>query len=161
MNGMNSEKFDEQFTAKIGHGMDVKIPMPYAANGNGFISNGGVKTLSNGGFVNYGYNTYLDTPFKTEFHFDDGHQQFIEDEIDEYDDYGEQEKEVYFTPIDEVYVAPCCPDVIYKIMPCCDGDDDDESPFWVVWNQQRLLGSRYLIFPSLKLVSIKMKLQDT
>ena len=139
MNKMDSEKFDETFHAKIGHGMDINIPIP--SNGN-VIMNGGTKNMSNGGFVNYGYNTYLD-PLQSNFHFDDGHQQFIEDEIDEYDDYNEHEKEVYYIPVDStgIYVAPCCPDIIYRLMPWCSGDND--SPFWIVWDQQRLLGARY------------------
>ena len=137
MNRMNPEKFDNSFHAKIGDGMDINIPMPPTANGN-VVMNGG-PAMGNGGFINYGYNTYLD-PFQTDLRQDDGQQQYIEDEIDEYDDYSGHEKEVYFFPMDDVYVAPCCPDVMYRLLPCLSGDD--ESPFWIVWHEQRLLGSR-------------------
>ena len=69
------------------------------------------------------------------------HQQLIDDEIDEYDDDSRHEEEVYYFPVDDIVVAPCCPDAIYRWIPWCNGDD--HSPFWIVWDQHRLLGCRY------------------
>ena len=131
-------KLDDEFQAKIGHGMDMTIPS--TANGK-VIMNGNANNMSNGGIVNHAYDTYLDTNFH---HFEDGQQQYIEDDIAEYDNYDAIEKSVYFTPQPEdVFVADCCPDVIYRLIPWCDGDK--HSPFWIVWDEHRILGSRYVL----------------
>ena len=135
MNKMN--QFDEQYQTKIGHGMDVSIP-----NGKNQMMNGGTNNMSNGGFVNFGYNSFLDQP-KDFHHFEDGQQQYIEDDIEEYDDYGKQEKEIFFIPIGDVPVEDCCPDVIYNKIPWCEGDR--HSPFWIVWDEHRMLGSKYVL----------------
>ena len=140
MNQLHPEKFDSQFHAKIGQGMDIKIPMHQTANGNVMMNGGPPTNIGNGGFINYGYNTFMD-PSQTKI--DIGHQQFIEDEINEYDDEGRHEEEVYYFPVDEIVVEPCCPNVIYRMIPWCNGNE--KSPFWVVWDEQRLAGSRYNI----------------
>ena len=68
MNRLNSEKMDEPFHAKIGHGMDIKIPIHPTPNGNAMMNGGPPTNIGNGGFINYGYNNYLDT-LQTELHF--------------------------------------------------------------------------------------------
>lgn len=144
MNRLNSEKMDEPFHAKIGHGMDIKIPIPPTSNGsvymNGGARNGFPPMANGGGMLNPAYDSYMDGPKDT---WDHGHQQYIEDEQPVCDNVSEMDKEIYYIPIEEggVYVADCCPDVIYRVMPCCDGDPDI-SPFWQVWAEHRLLGNK-------------------
>ena len=50
-------------------------------------------------------------------------------------------KEVLYDPIDDVVVEDCCPEVCYRVCPCCIGDLD--SPFWQLWYKHRLQVSRY------------------
>ena len=134
-----ANKLDDEYQTKIGHGMDVSIPVSSKANGNVMLY-GGTNNMSNCGFVNFGYNTFLDQPSKDFPYFEDGHQQYIEDDIEEYDDYGKQEKEIFFMPIGDVPVEDCCPDVVYYKIPWCRGNK--YSPFWVVWDEHRMLGSK-------------------
>ena len=153
INKLNSDKMDEAFHAKIGHGMDIKIPIPPTSNGN-VIMNGGARNgfppmANGGGMVNHAYDNYLDG-HKDTFNTFDGHQQVIEDEQPVCDNVSEMDKEIYYFPTEDggVVVEDCCPDVIYRVMPCCDGDPDI-SPFWQVWAEHRLLGNKYVIFYSL------------
>ena len=48
--------------------------------------------------------------------------------------------EVLYDPVDEIVVEDCCPEVCYRICPCCIGDLD--SPFWQLWYKHRLQVSR-------------------
>ena len=48
--------------------------------------------------------------------------------------------EVLHDPVDDVVVEECCPEVCYRICPCCIGDPD--SPFWQLWYRHRLQVSR-------------------
>ena len=148
MNGINkrnSDKMDEPFHAKIGHGMDIRIPP--SSNGsvimNGGTRNGYPPMLNGGGMVNHAYDSFLDGTKDTFSAFDNGHQQFIEDEQPVCDNVSEMDKEIYYIPTEEdgFIVEDCCPDVIYRVMPCCDGDPDI-SPFWQVWSEHRLLGNK-------------------
>jgi len=56
---------------------------------------------------------------------------------------GKNVEEVLYDPVDEVVVEKCCPDVCYRISPCCLGDPDD-SPFWHLWYRHRLQVSRLI-----------------
>ena len=49
-------------------------------------------------------------------------------------------KEVLYDPVDDVVVEDCCPQVCYRVCPCCIGDPD--SPFWQLWYKHRLQVSR-------------------
>ena len=51
-------------------------------------------------------------------------------------------EEVLMDPVDDVVVEECCPEVCYRICPCCIGDPD--SPFWQLWYRHRLQVSRYV-----------------
>jgi len=48
--------------------------------------------------------------------------------------------EVLYDPVDDVVVEDCCPEICYRICPCCIGDPD--SPFWQLWYRHRLQVSR-------------------
>ena len=50
-------------------------------------------------------------------------------------------KEVMYDPVDDVVVEDCCPEICYRMCPCCIGDPD--SPFWQLWYRHRLQVSRY------------------
>ena len=50
-------------------------------------------------------------------------------------------EEVLIDPVDDVVVEDCCPEVCYRVCPCCIGDPD--SPFWQLWYRHRLQVSRY------------------
>ncbi len=54
---------------------------------------------------------------------------------------GKNVEEVLQDPVDEVVVEKCCPEVCYRVCPCCIGDPD--SPFWQLWYRHRLQVSRY------------------
>ena len=148
INKMNPGKLDETFHAQIGHGMDIKIPIQPSSNGsaimNGGARNGFPPMLNGGGNINHAYDSFLDGPKDTFMDFDTGHQQYIEDEQPACDNVAEMDKEIYYYPVDPesgIIVEDCCPDVIYRVMPCCDGDPDI-SPFWQVWTEHRLLGNK-------------------
>lgn len=115
-----SNKFDQSFHSKIGQGMDMDLPSKYD---NDDITS---KVMMNGmgGYVNGGYI----------FNEED------EDRESSYSVDDPQHEEVYYYPVEDVIVEDCCPAVIYRVMPCCYGDDN--SPFWESWNRHRLLGSR-------------------
>ena len=49
-------------------------------------------------------------------------------------------REVLMDPVDDVVVEECCPEVCYRVCPCCIGDPD--SPFWQLWYRHRLQVSR-------------------
>ena len=49
-------------------------------------------------------------------------------------------EEVLIDPVDDVVVEDCCPEVCYRVCPCCIGDPD--SPFWQLWYRHRLQVSR-------------------
>ena len=49
-------------------------------------------------------------------------------------------EEVLMDPVDDVLVEDCCPEVCYRVCPCCIGDPD--SPFWQLWYRHRLQVSR-------------------
>lgn len=49
-------------------------------------------------------------------------------------------EEVLIDPVDDVVVEECCPEVCYRVCPCCIGDPD--SPFWQLWYRHRLQVSR-------------------
>ena len=49
--------------------------------------------------------------------------------------------EVLYDPVDDVTVEDCCPEICYRVCPCCIGDPD--SPFWQLWYRHRLQVSRY------------------
>lgn len=49
-------------------------------------------------------------------------------------------EEVLMDPVDDVMVEDCCPEVCYRVCPCCIGDPD--SPFWQLWYRHRLQVSR-------------------
>ena len=49
-------------------------------------------------------------------------------------------QEVLMDPVDDVVVEECCPEVCYRVCPCCIGDPD--SPFWQLWYRHRLQVSR-------------------
>ena len=51
-------------------------------------------------------------------------------------------EEVLIDPVDDVVVEECCPEVCYRVCPCCIGDPD--SPFWQLWYRHRLQVSRLL-----------------
>ena len=51
-------------------------------------------------------------------------------------------KEVLLDPVDDIVVEDCCPEVCYRVCPCCIGDPD--SPFWQLWFRHRLQVSRYI-----------------
>ena len=44
-------------------------------------------------------------------------------------------EEVFYDPVDDVVVEVCCPEVCYRVFPCCVGDPD--SPMWQEWYKQR------------------------
>jgi hypothetical protein len=48
--------------------------------------------------------------------------------------------EVFIDPVDDVVVEDCCPEICYRLCPCCIGDPD--SPFWQLWYRHRLQVSR-------------------
>jgi len=52
-------------------------------------------------------------------------------------------EEVLCDPVDDVVVEECCPEVCYRVCPCCIGDPD--SPFWQLWYRHRLQVSRYVL----------------
>ena len=52
-------------------------------------------------------------------------------------------EEVLIDPVDDVVVEECCPEVCYRVCPCCIGDPD--SPFWQLWYRHRLQVSRYSV----------------
>lgn len=56
---------------------------------------------------------------------------------------GKNVEEALFDPVDDVVVEQCCPDVCYRVCPCCIGDPD--SPFWQLWYRHRLQVSRYVL----------------
>ncbi|XP_059079205.1 sodium channel protein para-like [Tigriopus californicus] len=47
-----------------------------------------------------------------------------------------------YSPADEILVEDCCPQIVYKIFPCCHGNP--EEPFWQVWSKHRLMGSQLI-----------------
>jgi hypothetical protein len=49
-------------------------------------------------------------------------------------------EEVLIDPVDDMVVEDCCPEVCYRVCPCCIGDPD--SPFWQLWYRHRLQVSR-------------------
>ena len=53
---------------------------------------------------------------------------------------GKNVEEVLEDPVDDVVVEKCCPEICYRICPCCIGDPD--SPFWQLWYRHRLQVSR-------------------
>ena len=61
---------------------------------------------------------------------------FVEEQLDIKKDV----KEVLHDPVDDVVVEDCCPQVCYRLCPCCIGDPD--SPFWQLWWRHRLQVSR-------------------
>ena len=52
-------------------------------------------------------------------------------------------QEVLIDPVDDVVVEECCPEVCYRVCPCCIGDPD--SPFWQLWYRHRLQVSRLIL----------------
>ena len=57
-------------------------------------------------------------------------------------------QEVLIDPVDDVVVEECCPEVCYRVCPCCIGDPD--SPFWQLWYRHRLQVSRLILNSSLQ-----------
>ena len=53
---------------------------------------------------------------------------------------GKNMEEVLEDPVDDVVVEKCCPEICYRMCPCCIGDPD--SPFWQLWYRHRLQVSR-------------------
>ena len=47
-----------------------------------------------------------------------------------------------YNPLEEIMVEDCCPDVVYRLIPFCNGDP--EQPFWQVWSRHRLIGSQLI-----------------
>ncbi len=113
------EDMMNNFHAKIGQDMDLNLP-PYQKStfANGDVSHD-AETIDvndygmDGNYVNMDSNRDL---------LDEKHHE-----------------EVYYYPVDEVIVEDCCPAVVYRKMPCCNGET---APFWQVWNKHRLLGSK-------------------
>ena len=120
------EKFD-QFQAKIGHEMDIRIPPKYDRADD---ETGTPKYMN--GYINGGYTVNEDDEMAAQHH--------KYDEDDDVYSPDPQHEEIYYYPVEEVIVEDCCPAVIYRTFPCCVGDDN--SPFWEAWNRHRLLGSR-------------------
>jgi hypothetical protein len=52
-------------------------------------------------------------------------------------------EEVLYDPVDDVVVEDCCPEICYRVCPCCIGDPD--SPFWQLWYRHRLQVSRLVL----------------
>ena len=82
-----------------------------------------------------------------------------DEEIDQHEDHGDEEKDVPHlnindegdrggTSIDhdnEVYVGKCCPYVMYRTFPCCNGRKivrEKTCSFWTFWDKLRFWGSR-------------------
>ncbi len=55
---------------------------------------------------------------------------------------GKNVPEALLDPVDEIVVEECCPEVCYRMCPCCIGDMD--SPFWQLWYKHRLQMSRLI-----------------
>ena len=65
-------------------------------------------------------------------------------------------EEVLIDPVDDVVVEDCCPEVCYRVCPCCIGDPD--SPFWQLWYRHRLQVSRYKLTSTCTMISISLPL---
>ncbi len=158
---LDCEKMGYSSDMSIGRGMDISI------RGDGDLGNkecyegesgwqgeNGLQRASpaggNGSAAAAEKSDYYDS--KERIEYDDHHEKDEKVGSDHGEDdiisYGEPEingmgknvEEVLEDPIDDVVVEKCCPEVCYRMCPCCIGDPD--SPFWQLWYKHRLQVSR-------------------
>ncbi len=144
--GEAAAKLNKYSDTSIGMGMDISI------RGDGDANNKDAAAGENGGWREGGMSQHGSLQFdeKEALDMDElggvkggsiGKGSACEDDILSHTEIKKVEA-VMHDPVDDVVVEECCPDVCYRVCPCCIGDPD--SPFWQLWYRHRLQISRHV-----------------
>ena len=150
-NGGDSEKLHKYSDMSIGLGMDISIRGDGDANGTTKEAAASAPDMENGLGVSRHSSLQFDSD-KIHAGGENNGGDEVKRDGSSHDDEDRASilsqteikhvQEVLIDPVDDVVVEECCPEVCYRVCPCCIGDPD--SPFWQLWYRHRLQVSRLL-----------------